>query len=67
MEKPKAQATNVLLTIPEACEQLRVSKWSVYRLLGENKLKSVRIRGRRLIPRAEVDNFITAQLAEGTA
>lgn len=67
MKKPKPHATNLLLTIPEACEQLRVSRWSVYRLLDENKLKSVRIRGRRLIPRAEVDNFISAQLAEGTA
>lgn len=67
MEKPKMQATNLLLTIPEACEHLRISKWSLYRLLNENKLKSVRILGRRLIPRTEVDNFIAAQLAEGAA
>lgn len=67
IEKPKNQAANLLLTIPEACEQLRVSRWSIYRLLNENKLKSVRILGRRLIPRAEMDSFIAAQLAEGAA
>lgn len=68
LEKPATQDPgNLLLTIPEACNQLRVSKWSLYRLLNENKLKSLRIRGRRLIPRAELDNFISSQLAEGAA
>jgi len=64
LEKPTEHATVVLLTIPEACEYLRVSKWTVYRLFDENKLKSVRVRGRRLVPRAEVEHFIAAQ-AEG--
>lgn len=66
LEKPTEHATVVLLTIPEACEYLRVSKWTVYRLFDEHKLKSVRVRGRRLVPRAEVEQFIAAQ-AEGAA
>ena len=66
-EKPKQSSKNVLLTIPEVCEYLRVSKWTVYRLFDDNKLKSIRVRGRRLIPRIEVENFIATQQAEGAA
>lgn len=66
-EKPRQSYKNVLLTIPEACEYLRVSKWTVYRLFDDNKLKTVRVRGRRLVPRIEVENFIATQRAEGAA
>ena len=62
-EKPK----RVLLTLVEAAEYLRTSKWTIYRLLDENQLKSIRIRGRRLIPEVEIEHFIAAQLAEGAA
>lgn len=67
LEKPTQSSKNVLLTIPEACEYLRVSKWTVYRLFDDNKLKSIRVRGRRLVPRIEVENFIAMQHAEGAA
>lgn len=66
LEKSTQHSGNILLTIPEACEYLRVSKWTLYRLFDENKLKSVRVRDRRLVPRTEVEHFIAAQ-AEGAA
>lgn len=65
-EKPK-QLKRPLLTLAEAAEYLRTSKWTIYRLLDENQLKSVRIRGRRLIPEVEIEHFIANQLAEGAA
>ena len=67
LETSKQSSKNILLTIPEACEYLRVSKWTVYRLFDDNKLKSIRVRGRRLVPRIEVENFIAVQQAEGAA
>ena len=65
-DKPK-QLKRPLLTLAEAAEYLRTSKWTIYRLLDENQLKSIRIRGRRLIPEIEIEHFIAAQLAEGAA
>jgi excisionase family DNA binding protein len=55
------------MTLAEAAEYLRTSKWTIYRLLDENQLKSVRIRNRRLIPEVEIERFVAAQLAEGAA
>ena len=65
LEKPTQGSKKVLLTIPEACEYLRVSKWTVYRLFDDNKLMSVRVRSRRLIPRVEIENYLAMQQAEG--
>lgn len=56
----------ILLTISEASECLRVSRHTMYRLLNERKLPSVRILSRRLIPLTAIETFIAAQ-AEGTA
>jgi excisionase family DNA binding protein len=62
--KPKQRAQHVSLTIPEACEHLRVSKHSIYRLLDERKLSSVRVLSRRLIPLEAIEQFIAHQQAE---
>lgn len=69
MEKPKAneRPTNLLLTLPEAWKLLRISKTSLYRLLNENVLKDVRIRGRRFVPQSEIHAYIAAQLTRGAA
>ncbi len=64
LEKQKESSEKFLLTILEVADYLRVSKWTVYKLLGEKKLKSLYIRGRRLIPRADVERYIENQLAE---
>jgi len=48
----------LLLTIDETCKILRVSKWTVYRLMDERKLASVKIRSRRLIPVQAVRDLI---------
>lgn len=53
-----------LLTVPEACEALRISKWSLYRLIQEGKLASVTIGARRLVPRRSVEEFVGALLTE---
>ena len=65
LEKPKQHTRQVLLTIPEACAYLRVSRHTIYRLLNERKLASVRVLRRRLVPLETIESFI-AREAEGT-
>lgn len=44
-----AQKSRSLLTIPEVCAQLRVSRWMIYRLIHTRQLKTVKIGRRRCI------------------
>lgn len=53
---PKAPET--LLTINEVAERLRISKGLVYRMIGDGKLRSIRIGKRRLVPATEVTRLI---------
>jgi excisionase family DNA binding protein len=48
--KHKTVKPVLLLTIAEASDCLRVSRHTMYRLLNERKLPSIRILSRRLIP-----------------
>lgn len=52
----------ILLTIPEACRFLRVSKWTLYRLFDDNALWSIKVRGRRLVPTAEALRYVAQRL-----
>ena len=38
-----------LLTVDEAAEYLRVSRWTVYNLIRSNQLRTVKIGRRRLV------------------
>jgi excisionase family DNA binding protein len=49
---------HTLFSVVEACEQLRISKWTLYRLMRENKLESVKIGSRRLIPASAISEYI---------
>jgi excisionase family DNA binding protein len=42
--------TELVLTVDEAAELLRVSRWSVYVLIRSNQLRTVKIGRRRLVP-----------------
>ena len=47
-----------LYTITEAAEQLRVSRWMIYRLIRNNELKTLTIASRRLIASDDLMDFI---------
>jgi excisionase family DNA binding protein len=47
-----------LLTIPETCDILRISRWSVYQLINKGRLKTIRIDRRRLIVSADLTALI---------
>ena len=55
-----------LLTVQEAADWLRVSRWSVYTLIHANQLRTIKIGRRRLVSRDALKECV-AQLAKGAA
>ena len=55
-----------LVSIDEACEYLGLGRWSVYKLINQNKLKSVKIGKRRLVPVSAIRAFIKSLEEEGS-
>jgi excisionase family DNA binding protein len=49
-----------LLTVDEAAEYLRVSRWTVYNLIRSNQLRTVRIGRRRLVTLAALVECVDA-------
>ncbi|WP_234817892.1 helix-turn-helix domain-containing protein [Mycolicibacterium sphagni] len=47
-----------LLTVPEACARLRISRWSFYELIHQNRLRTVTIGRRRFVSQPELNAFI---------
>lgn len=54
-----------LLTVPEACDVLRISRWHIYQLINSRRLKTVRIDRRRLVTPDDLDAFIAGLRTEG--
>ena len=59
-------ADGYLLTIDEAAERLRVSRWSVYNLIRGHQLRTVKIGRRRLVTPAALTECVE-QLAQKVA
>jgi excisionase family DNA binding protein len=61
---PKAAALDsidsaaLLLTADQACRVLNVSRPTLYRLMGDGSLLSLRVRGRRMFRRADLERFV---------
>lgn len=55
----------LLVTIPEACAALRISRWSLYQLINKRRLKTVRIDRRRLIATIDLAALVEELRAEG--
>ncbi len=58
-EQREEQPGVVLLTVSEACATLRISRWSLYRLIQGQRLESILIGRRRLVPADAVARFVT--------
>lgn len=61
----RADSRSELLTVPEVCDALRISKWSLYRLINERRLRTVRIGARRLVTRDDLKLLLAELRAEG--
>jgi excisionase family DNA binding protein len=52
------QGTPALLTVPEACATLRVSRWMFYRLVQQRQLRTVKIGSRRLVQASALEDYL---------
>jgi excisionase family DNA binding protein len=48
--------------VEEACRFLGIGRTNLYALMGSGELKFIKLGARRLIPRAELERFLTEQL-----
>jgi excisionase family DNA binding protein len=55
----------VLLTVTEACEALSIKRTLLYAFLSTGELGSVKVRGRRLIPKKALDGFVDHLIEQG--
>jgi len=53
-----AESGEFLLTVQEAADRLRVSRWSVYNLIRANQLRTIKIGRRRLVTPAALARCI---------
>lgn len=56
----EASTERILLTVDEAADTLRISRWTLNRLVQERQLASVTIGARRLIPLDDITKFVEA-------
>jgi excisionase family DNA binding protein len=56
-----------LLTVPEACDALRISKHSLYQLIRQRRLATIKIGTRRLIPAESLRDLVGALVREERA
>lgn len=54
----QSQPGGELLTVAEACAELRVSKWTLYQFIHSRQLSTVKIRSRRLIPHGAINELV---------
>lgn len=50
--------TTVLLTTDEAAVRLCVSRATLYRLVGDGKIRITKVRGRSFVTEAELERFL---------
>lgn len=61
-EKTKEQHAPLVpsvLTISEACEVLKISKWTLYRLIHSQQLKTIKIGSRRVVSVESIRRFVS--------
>jgi len=58
--------TPLLLTVPQAAAALGLSRATFYRLVQSGQLRTVKVRGRRLVPPQLLEEYV-AQLIEETS
>ncbi|GAA1603857.1 hypothetical protein GCM10009789_67340 [Kribbella sancticallisti] len=53
-----------LLKVEEAAEVLNVSRWTVYRLIKEKDLTSVKVRNGRRVPMASIRVYVAGLIED---
>jgi len=63
---PQTPNNSTLLTIPEAAQQLRISKWTMYQLIRTKELKTLTIASRRFVAYNDLADFINQRREDDT-
>lgn len=58
------QNAPALLSITDAAKRLNIGRTTLYKLLDEGRLKSIKVYDRRMIPATAIDAFIADALQE---
>jgi excisionase family DNA binding protein len=61
---PPRQLGARLLTVDQVAETMQISRWSVYRLIWANDLRSVQIGRCRRVPQEALDAYLTRLISE---
>lgn len=62
---PVQDDNKLLYTVPHAAEVLDLSKTTIWNMIRDGQLESVKVRNRRMITRTAIDRYL-AGLAEAT-
>jgi len=57
----------VVLTVPEACAVLKISKWTLYQLIRSRQLETIKIGARRCVPATAIQTLIDRLRSEEAA
>lgn len=52
------KSTPMLLTVPEACSRLRVSRWTLYQLIRSGQLDTIKIGSSRRVPVTAIGELV---------
>ncbi|MEC3979631.1 helix-turn-helix domain-containing protein [Amycolatopsis sp. H20-H5] len=63
--KREVDSAPLLLSVVEAADALRISRWALYQLINKRRLKTVRIRSRRLVAPADLAALVEELRKEG--
>lgn len=58
MQTAQTQLPPLALKIDDACRSIGIGRTSIYKLIADGKLRPVKLAGRTLIPRAELERLL---------
>ncbi len=64
---PDGSRARLLNPVPDACYQLGVGRSTLYKLIGDGKIKAVKVGDRTLIPQDELNAYVDSVRAVGGA
>ncbi|HTL42096.1 MAG TPA: helix-turn-helix domain-containing protein [Pseudolysinimonas sp.] len=62
---PATTASDIVYTVREVAEMLKVSAWTVNKLIRERDLGSIQIGARRLVPTADLEEYLRELRKQG--
>ena len=64
IDKNLATCGRLAYRVPDACTALGIGRTSLYELVKAGKLRLVKIAGRTLVPRSELDRLLSESMHE---